>query len=241
MGLSNSGVPDISAPFIAEGCMLSSITYPCMYARHDVIIRLACMWLEGVNSFPYSCQVRARTFYAEKQGLDVADVNVPVIGGHAGITILPLFSQVLILPKAVTKRGAGVAICPLPPERCPFMARICPKERSEETGLCPYIDGLMGGRAEGEGRVQATPKGNEGLGQSDLEALTVRTQDGGTEVVQAKAGKVHRSYFEFQCTLLALSSHVAFSFITNASWVNKYSWSATPRLSTPRPASHNAS
>lgn len=25
----------------------------------------------------------------------VAEVNVPVIGGHAGITILPLFSQVL--------------------------------------------------------------------------------------------------------------------------------------------------
>jgi malate dehydrogenase len=38
--------------------------------------------------------VRAKTFYAEKKGLDVASVDVPVIGGHAGITILPLFSQV---------------------------------------------------------------------------------------------------------------------------------------------------
>lgn len=37
--------------------------------------------------------VRAKTFYAEKKGLDVAGVDVPVIGGHAGITILPLFSQ----------------------------------------------------------------------------------------------------------------------------------------------------
>jgi malate dehydrogenase len=37
--------------------------------------------------------VRAKTFYAEKFGLDVKSVDVPVIGGHAGITILPLFSQ----------------------------------------------------------------------------------------------------------------------------------------------------
>ena len=37
--------------------------------------------------------VRARTFYAEKNGLDVSATNVPVIGGHAGVTILPLFSQ----------------------------------------------------------------------------------------------------------------------------------------------------
>lgn len=38
--------------------------------------------------------MRAKTFYAEKLGLDVGTVDVPVVGGHAGITILPLFSQV---------------------------------------------------------------------------------------------------------------------------------------------------
>jgi hypothetical protein len=36
--------------------------------------------------------------------------------------------------------------------------------------------------------MQATPKVS--LSQEELEALTKRTQDGGTEVVQAKAGKV---------------------------------------------------
>ncbi|KAG6555490.1 hypothetical protein Mapa_002725 [Marchantia paleacea] len=70
--------------------------------------------------------VRARTFYAAKKGLNVRDVDVPVVGGHAGITILPLFSQ-------------------------------------------------------------ATPK--KPLEGEELDALTKRTQDGGTEVVQAKAGK----------------------------------------------------
>lgn len=70
--------------------------------------------------------VRAKTFYAEKKGLDVSTVDVPVVGGHAGVTILPLFSQ-------------------------------------------------------------ATPKVS--LTPEELDALTKRTQDGGTEVVTAKAGK----------------------------------------------------
>ena len=71
--------------------------------------------------------MRAKTFYAEAVGEDVGQVDVPVVGGHAGVTILPLFSQ-----------------------------------------ASPYKD----------------------LGDEKLEALTRRTQDGGTEVVQAKAGKV---------------------------------------------------
>ncbi|ERN12609.1 hypothetical protein AMTRI_Chr01g113430 [Amborella trichopoda] len=37
--------------------------------------------------------VRANTFVAEKKGLRLIDVDVPVIGGHAGITILPLLSR----------------------------------------------------------------------------------------------------------------------------------------------------
>lgn len=34
------------------------------------------------------------TLQAEVLGLDPRDVNVPVVGGHAGVTILPLLSQV---------------------------------------------------------------------------------------------------------------------------------------------------
>merc|ERR1719466_176565 len=37
--------------------------------------------------------VRANAFVAELKGLDPARVNVPVIGGHAGKTIIPLISQ----------------------------------------------------------------------------------------------------------------------------------------------------
>ena len=70
--------------------------------------------------------VRAHTFYADKKGLDVNTVDVPVVGGHAGITILPLLSK-------------------------------------------------------------ATPA--VALSDEEVDALTKRTQDGGTEVVAAKAGK----------------------------------------------------
>ncbi|KAK4754146.1 hypothetical protein SAY87_002250 [Trapa incisa] len=38
--------------------------------------------------------VRANTFVAEVLNIDPREVNVPVIGGHAGVTILPLLSQV---------------------------------------------------------------------------------------------------------------------------------------------------
>lgn len=67
---------------------------------------------------------RANTFVAAAMGKNPKDLDVTVIGGHAGITILPLFSQV--------------------------------------PGFSPS--------------------------DSDREALTVRTQFGGDEVVKAKAG-----------------------------------------------------
>jgi malate dehydrogenase len=38
--------------------------------------------------------IRAEAFVAAAKGLNVADVHVPVIGGHSGTTILPLLSQV---------------------------------------------------------------------------------------------------------------------------------------------------
>lgn len=37
---------------------------------------------------------RANTFVAENQNMDVNDVDVTVVGGHAGTTIMPLLSQV---------------------------------------------------------------------------------------------------------------------------------------------------
>lgn len=68
--------------------------------------------------------IRAETFIGELKGLNPTEVNVPVIGGHSGTTILPLLSQV---------------------------------------------------------------KGVE-FSQAEVESLTLRIQNAGTEVVEAKAG-----------------------------------------------------
>merc|ERR1712151_1260727 len=70
--------------------------------------------------------VRANKFVAEKTGKSVADIQIPVVGGHAGKSILPLFSQ--------------------------------------------------------------DPIGKT-LSAEDIKVLDPRTQDGGTEVVNAKGGK----------------------------------------------------
>lgn len=37
--------------------------------------------------------VRSNAFIAEAKGLDATKVNVPVVGGHSGVTIIPLISQ----------------------------------------------------------------------------------------------------------------------------------------------------
>ena len=37
--------------------------------------------------------VRAETFVAQMTNTDPGTVSVPVVGGHAGVTILPLLSQ----------------------------------------------------------------------------------------------------------------------------------------------------
>ena len=38
--------------------------------------------------------IRSETFVGQLKGLDPTQLDVPVIGGHSGVTILPLLSQV---------------------------------------------------------------------------------------------------------------------------------------------------
>lgn len=87
--------------------------------------------------------------------LAYAEVNVPVVGGHAGITILPLFSQVTYLSLMLWLLLI-ILLCYIP-QRDLF------------------------------DNIQASPQAN--LSDDLIKTLTKRTQDGGTEVVEAKAGK----------------------------------------------------
>ena len=55
----------------------------------------------------------------EAYGLDLKDVDVPVIGGHAGTTILPLLSQASrLLPKPLTGPERQTHRCALSAGSC---------------------------------------------------------------------------------------------------------------------------
>lgn len=59
--------------------------------------------------------VRAEAFIAELLGADPKDVSVPVVGGHAGATILPLLSLVRLGSMAMQQQccwRAAVRGCP---------------------------------------------------------------------------------------------------------------------------------
>ena len=49
--------------------------------------------------------VRSQTFLAEATGTDVLNLKIPVVGGHAGASILPLLSQAT---PPVKDKSAGI-------------------------------------------------------------------------------------------------------------------------------------
>lgn len=126
----NAGIVKALVEGCAEYCpdaVLAVISNP---VNSTVPIAAEVLKAKGVYNPKKLCGVttldviRANTFVGSHMGADPAGVDVTVIGGHAGITILPLFSQV--------------------------------------PGFKPSDE--------------------------DREAITVRTQFGGDEVVKAKAG-----------------------------------------------------
>ena len=111
---------------------------------------------------------------AEAYGLDLKDVDVPVIGGHAGTTILPLLSQAR------------------PPSSW-FPCLTCRQwEHEMRIGLSHFLGYIfrpilaMNDLRRCAGRSQTTPKVS--FDDAKIDALTKRIQDAGTEVVEAKAG-----------------------------------------------------
>lgn len=109
--------------------------------------------------------VRANTFVAENQKFDVTKTAVPVIGGHAGITIIPLLSQVKGAKfsekdrDALTQRimfggdevvkakaGAGSATLSMAYAGAKFAFQVL-RARAGQQGLveCSYVESKVGG------------------------------------------------------------------------------------------------
>jgi len=126
----NAGIVKTLVEGCAEYCPSAIIGVISNPVNSTVPIAAETLKKKGVYDPKKLCGVttldvcRANTFVAENQSLSLDNLDVTVIGGHAGITILPLLSQV---------PGASFS-------------------------------------------------------EADLEALTVRIQFGGDEVVAAKAG-----------------------------------------------------
>ncbi|GAA3546894.1 malate dehydrogenase [Zobellella aerophila] len=105
--------------------------------------------------------IRAETFVAEAKGLDVTQVKVPVIGGHSGVTILPLLSQVegasfsdeeiekltYRIQNAGTevveaKAGGGSATLSMGQAACRFALSLVKAMQGEADVVeCTYVDG----------------------------------------------------------------------------------------------------
>ncbi|GAA5190002.1 malate dehydrogenase [Ferrimonas gelatinilytica] len=105
--------------------------------------------------------IRSETFIAEAKGLDPAQVKINVIGGHSGVTILPLLSQVEGVTfsddeiAALTHRiqnagtevveakaGAGSATLSMAQAACRFGLSVVRGLQGEENVIeCAYVEG----------------------------------------------------------------------------------------------------
>ena len=121
--------------------------------------------------------VRANKFVADLKGLDPAKTSVPVVGGHAGVSILPLLSQVM-----------GIGCCSF--------------------DLCTWW------LVTWELSPQTTP--TVSFTQEELKELTLRIQNAGTEVVNAKDGAVSPPQSPL---LLALSLLSALRVLPRCPWL----------------------
>lgn len=104
--------------------------------------------------------LRSETFVAELKNLNVSRTSVPVIGGHSGVTILPLLSQVQYTTwaedevKALTKRiqnagtevveakaGGGSATLSMAQAAARFARALVKGLNGETVVECAYVEG----------------------------------------------------------------------------------------------------
>lgn len=95
----NAGIVKNLVTGVAEACPKACILIISNPVNSTVPIAAEVMKAKGVYDPKKLMGVttldvcRARTFVATAKGLDVNEVKVPVVGGHAGTTIVPLLSQ----------------------------------------------------------------------------------------------------------------------------------------------------
>ncbi|KAI5683776.1 hypothetical protein M9H77_05004 [Catharanthus roseus] len=137
--------------------------------------------------------VRANTFVAQKKNLRLIDVDVPVVGGHAGITILPLLSKTKPsveftaeeVPALTTriqnagtevveaKAGAGSATLSMAYAAARFVeSSLRALDGDSDVYECSFVQSDLTELPFFASRVKLGKDGVEALIKSDLEGLT---------------------------------------------------------------------
>ncbi|XP_026436226.1 malate dehydrogenase, chloroplastic-like isoform X1 [Papaver somniferum] len=137
--------------------------------------------------------VRANTFVAQKKNLKLIDVDVPVIGGHAGITILPLLSKtrpsVSFTDKEVddltvriqnagtevveAKAGAGSATLSMAYAAARFVeSSLRALDGDSDVYECSYVQSELTDLPFFASRIKIGKEGVEAIISSDLQGLT---------------------------------------------------------------------
>ncbi|RVW90505.1 Malate dehydrogenase, chloroplastic [Vitis vinifera] len=137
--------------------------------------------------------VRANTFVAQKKNLRLIDVDVPVVGGHAGITILPLLSRTkpsvsftdeeveeltVRIQNAGTevveaKAGAGSATLSMAYAAARFVeSSLRALDGDTDVYECAYVQSELTELPFFASRVKIGKKGVEAVISSDLQGLT---------------------------------------------------------------------
>ncbi|CAF1708954.1 hypothetical protein HID58_055842 [Brassica napus] len=137
--------------------------------------------------------VRANTFVSQKKNLKLIDVDVPVIGGHAGITILPLLSKTkpsvsftdeeiekltLRIQNAGTevvdaKAGAGSATLSMAYAAARFVeSSLRALDGDGDVYECSFVDSTLTDLPFFASRIKIGRNGVEAVIESDLQGLT---------------------------------------------------------------------
>ena len=199
----NAGIVKTLMEGVAEHCPKAIVGVISNPVNSTVPIAAEVLKKKGVYDPKKLCGVttldvcRANTFVAENQGLSLDTLDVPVIGGHAGITILPLLSQV---PGAsfsdadrealtvriqfggdevvAAKAGAGSATLSMAYAGFLFTEGVIKAMKGEEVTMCAYVESTLTDATyfaspckfgpDGVKEVQARDETARARGQPDL-------------------------------------------------------------------------
>jgi len=161
----NAGVVKTLMEGVAENCPDACVGIVTNPVNTTVAIAAEVMKAKGVYNksklFGVTTLdvIRAETFIAELKGLNPAEVNINVIGGHSGVTILPLLSQLDVefteheiaaltsrIQNAGTevveaKAGGGSATLSMAQAAARFTMSLIKGLQGEDVVECTYVEG----------------------------------------------------------------------------------------------------